>query len=205
MSLSALGVSVWIRGALRALQEYDLCLALGEDPTRNEFKVAHKTGWTLPAARAATVNFCWNRKEAELRAAGRITAEGFVRVVPGYVRPEWTIAAIRKLWPGLTWEESVAILIKCNGVLEEKDMDAREMVVEVVREVVKQEMTQMFGTLLAGLRAGTQAIEEKADGRPAVAVAVKVGRACGVCREPGHRRESCPTKAKAWAAEAVAA
>lgn len=198
-------VSVWVRGALAALQEYDMALSLGEDPSKSEYKGSNLTKrYDLKDNKSLVV--WWNAKEKELRAAGRVTDDGVVRVTCDAELPKWTIRSIRKTWPGFSWEDHVALLIKCNGVLEECDMDAREMVVEVVREVVKQEMTTMFGTLLAALRAGTSELEAKADAPTpqaapsALTSSKKRGQAagpvrkCKVCRKPGHRRDGCPTK-----------
>lgn len=186
-------MSVWVVGALEALQDYDLALNLGEDPSQSPYQNHNTVGRTSPELPPDDVGLIawWKGKEARLRAAGRITEDGFIRVVPGYVRPEWEISKIREVWPELTWEESVALLIKCDGVLTEKDMDAREMVVEVVREVVKQEMTSMFGTLLQALRAGTQALESNQALPTQLQTKIPGKKNCGNCGQPGHMKKTC--------------
>ncbi len=196
-------MGVWVRGALAALQEYDLALTLGEDPTKSPFKVASQSSAPLGPDTPGLEDW-WKGKEARLRLDGRITDDGFIRVAYGAITPPWTISSIKKLWPTLGWGGAVALLIKCNGVLTENDMDAREMVVEVVREVVKQEMVEMFGTLLQGLRAGTLELESKAGAAPA-GKGAKVKRVagknncgnCGNCGEPGHRKTTCQKEKKA--------
>lgn len=97
-------------------------------------------------------------REREWRAAGRLTADGALRLT-GAARPPWTLEAVERAFPELTGLDRWAVLIAADGTCKESDMtkDPTQNVREVFRDILKHELDHMLPqklmTLLEGVRA----------------------------------------------------
>lgn len=179
--------------------------------TARERKRAQK-GRTSYSEAAALVglNWWWRQKEVELKAAGRMTEDGFIRTSDA-PRPPYTLQDVARAWPHLKEPEQVACLIELDGVVEEGFMDAHKYIRETMekiaderierarlqrtdekpmREIIREEVGAIFQELLGRLGGAP------AGGRT---VGVPVGkgpgmRKCSRCGEAGHRAPACPNK-----------
>lgn len=162
------------------------------------------------AAEAAALT--WeNRRLRAWRKAGRITADGVLRVNPRPAKP-YTLRDVRRIWPDLGAFDQLAVLVDLDGVVRRGFMASKEhenirKVVEqiadervgrklqesdtalLLRDLIRAEVAVIFGEVLA-----------QADRPPS---RLKVGGRqlrCSNCRELGHRATTCKQPKKEPAA-----
>lgn len=150
---------------------------------------------------------CWERERMDVwRKAGRLTADGTLRVPPPGTVKAWTIETVMATWPHLTMWDRLAVLLELDGVVEEgyldKDNKAHENIREVVQHISRDEVERVLrspgardlvaeivheqvGVVFEGMLDRIKG--NKTTARPGAGKQQK----CSKCKQPGHRATTC--------------
>lgn len=95
------------------------------------------------------------------RTAGRLTADGTLRVDPGQA-PRWTLTKIERAFPELSGWDRWAVLIAVDGIFRRADMarDPHQNIREVIEEIVdlrlkhrvREDLADVFGEVLVQVK-----------------------------------------------------
>lgn len=143
-------------------------------------------------------NLWYRKKLKDWAAAGRLTSDGTLRLLPDWKPKPYTYESVSRMFPDLGMWDVVHILILADGTLEGLDMDAKENVLAVIREATELHVAQLFGSVLTELRRG-----KPVEDTPPLPQKVKKGSwaKCDVCGKPKGKKTPCRHCAKAAAGQ----